>query len=78
MRSLPVFGLGIFFALAGLGLFAFTLRRATAAAAGNKPLKKSELRELEEQKAVQKTEANKLRIAGAVCVAIGAALMVLS
>ena len=77
MRNLPVFGIGIFFALAGLGLFAMTLRNATEAAA-KKPLKKSEARELEAQKATQRTESNKLRIAGAVCVAVGAALMVIS
>lgn len=78
MHSLPVFGLGIFFALAGLALFAMTLRGATSPASTGKPLKKSELRQLEARKEVQKTESNKLRIAGAVCVAVGAALMVLS
>lgn len=76
MHSLPVFGLGIAVALLGLGMFAVTLRRSSAAAVA--PLKKSQVRALEVEKAAQKTEANKLRIAGAVCVAVGAALMVLS
>ncbi len=80
MHSLPVFGLGIFFALAGLGLFAMTLVKAKEAAAAKAgvPLKKSELRDFEAQKTAKQTEANKLRIAGAVCVAVGAALMTIS
>ncbi len=71
MRSLPLLGLGIFFALAGLSLFALTLRKEKDAKV---PLKKSELRVQE----AQKVETNKLRIAAAVSVAIGAALMILS
>jgi hypothetical protein len=79
-RSISILGLGIFFALAGIGLFAFTLRKVNAGASTKPgvPLKKSELRELEGRKTAQKTETNKLRIAGAVCVAAGVALMVLS
>lgn len=71
MRSLPLLGLGIFFALAGLGLFAMTLRRKPDAPA---PVKKAEIRELQ----AQRTETNKLRIAAVIAVAIGAALMVIS
>ncbi|PTX95789.1 hypothetical protein [Opitutus sp. ER46] len=71
MHNLPVFGLGLFFALAGLGLFAYTLRKTAPAPA---PVKKAELRELEARQA----ETNKLRIAAAVGVVVGAALMVLS
>lgn len=71
MHSLPILGLGIFFALAGLGLFALTLRKEKEAKV---PVKKHEIRALE----AQKTETAKLRIAAAVSVAIGAALMILS
>lgn len=80
MRSLPILGLGIFFALAGLGMFAITLRNATAEAqkTPGAPLKKSEQRELQAQRAAQQTESSKLRIAAAVSVAIGAALIVFS
>lgn len=71
MRSLPILGLGIFFALAGLGLFALTLRKEKDAKV---PVKKHEIRAQE----AQKFETNKLRIAAAVSVVIGAALMILS
>lgn len=71
MHSLPILGLGIFFALAGLGLFALTLRKEKDAKV---PVKKHEIRALE----AQKNETAKLRIAAAVSVAIGAALMILS
>lgn len=71
MHSLPILGLGIFFALAGLGLFALTLRKEKDAKV---PVKKHEIRALE----AKKTETAKLRIAAAVSVAIGAALMILS
>lgn len=81
MRSLPVFGLGIALALVGVGLFALTLRKpkpsgATEGAA--RPLKKSEVRDLETQKLARQTEATKLRIAGAVFAVAGAVLMVIS
>lgn len=72
MHSLPLLGLGIFFALAGIGLFALTLRKAKVPAVA--PLKKSELREAQARQA----ETLKLRIAGAISVAIGAVLMTLS
>jgi hypothetical protein len=71
MRSLPILGLGIFFALAGLGLFALTLRKEKNAKV---PVKKHEIRAQE----AKNVETNKLRIAAAVSVAIGAALMILS
>lgn len=80
MRSLPILGLGIFFALAGIALFVFTLRKVAAPtlAKPGVPLKKSELRELEAGKVAQKTETTKLRITGAILVAVGVALMALS
>jgi hypothetical protein len=80
MRSLPVFGLGLSFALAGLGLLAVTLRKAKAAEAGKAgaPLKKSEVREREAEQAARQMETKKMRIAGAVCLALGATVMILS
>ena len=72
MHSLPLFGLGIFFALAGIGLFAITLRKAKVAAAA--PMKKAALREAQ----VRQAETVKLRIAAVISVAIGAALMMIS
>ncbi len=80
MRYLPVFGLGIFFVLAGIGLFAVTVLRAKPAepAKPTASLKKSEIREREAQKAVQQTESMKLRVAGGVCVALGVTLMFIS
>jgi hypothetical protein len=77
MHSLRLIGLGLFFALAGIALFAFTLRKAGASATAGtpgQPMKKSELRALEAQQA----ENNKLRIAAALAVVIGAVLMLLS
>ena len=71
MHSLPVFGLGIFFGLAGIGLFALTLRKVKPAPA---PVKKSELR----AQAALEVETKKLRIGAAVSLAVGAALMLLS
>lgn len=72
MHSLQAFGLGIFFALGGVALFALTLRKANVSAA---PVRKSAA--VREQRARQ-TEVTKLRIAGAVSVLIGALLMVIS
>jgi hypothetical protein len=72
-HSLPLIGLGVFFALGGIALFALTLRKVTTRASTT-PLKKSELRVQQAQQA----ETNKLRIAAAVLVAGGAALMFLS
>lgn len=80
MRSLTIFGLGLSFLLAGIALFAMTLRQAkgTERDKAGAPLKKSELRDLEAQKAAHRAETGKLRIAGAVCVALGATVMFLS
>lgn len=72
MRSLPIFGLGVFFALAGIGLFAFTMRKQPSAPTA--PVKKSELRE----QAVRQTETNKIRIAATISVIVGAGLMLIS
>jgi len=76
MHSLPLFGLGLALALGGIALFAITLRKPAEAAAGKPGIapKKSELRALE----ARATEMKKLRAAGAVCVAVGAVLMILS
>ena len=71
MHSLPLFGMGVFFAIAGIGLFSVTLRKAKVAAA---PVKKSELRELQ----ARQLETTKLRIAAAISVAIGVVLMTIS
>lgn len=72
MRSLPLFGLGIFFALAGIGLFAITLRKQPEAPTA--PVKKAELRAQE----ARQTEANKLRVAAVISVIVGAGLMLIS
>jgi hypothetical protein len=72
-HSLPLIGLGVFFALGGIALFALTLRKATTRTSAA-PLKKSELRIQQ----AQQTETSKLRVAAAVLVAGGAALMLLS
>ncbi|HVU33199.1 MAG TPA: hypothetical protein VHE61_07170 [Opitutaceae bacterium] len=77
MRSIPLFGLGIFFALAGVGLFAFTLRKPKTEATG-RPMKKSALREQAAEQAVRQAETGKLRIAAAISVVVGAALMMIS
>ena len=78
MRSLPVFGLGFFFVLAGVAMFAVTFLTAKATESARAPAKKSELRHLEAQRATRQADTRKFRIGGAVCVAIGATLMVLS
>ena len=85
MRSLPIFGLGLAFALAGLALFVFTLRKP-ATSAEDKPAKlragtvsaKRAARAGEQAQAAQQTETNKLRIAAAILVALGAAVMIIS
>lgn len=71
MRSLPLFGLSIFFLLAAAGLYALTLRKPKPASAAPK---KSELRE---QTALQ-AETKKMRIAAGVSAGIGVLLLVLS
>jgi hypothetical protein len=76
MHSLRILGLGAAFALGGIALFAVTLRKP---AEPKGPItKKSEMREREAQRAAQSSEAKKLRLTGAVCVLLGAALMILS
>lgn len=71
MQSLPVFGLGLACSLAGVALFALTLRKSAPTSA---PLKKSEQR----AQAVEQSNTNKLRVAGAVLTVGGAILMLLS
>lgn len=68
MHSLPLFGVGVFLAIGGIALFAFTLRKAPASPT---PPKKSELREM----AAQQTETNKLRVAAAMLVVAGVLLL---
>jgi uncharacterized protein YjeT (DUF2065 family) len=70
MHSIRSIALGIVFALGGLALFAYTLRKVQT------PVnpKKSELRELQ----ARQTETNKLRVAAAILVAVGAVLMIFS
>ncbi len=65
--------MGIFFALGGIALFAWTLRKDAPEKPGA-PVKKSELREQE----VRQAENTKLRIAAAIAVVVGAAMMVFS
>lgn len=75
MRSLPLLGLGIFFALAGLALFAFTLRQPkTPSAPSTLPKKKAELR----AEQMMQTETTKLRMAAAFSAVLGAVLMLIS
>jgi len=79
MHSLRILGFGAAFALGGIALFAVTLRKPAdpTAKLGAVP-KKSELRDREARAAAQAAEAKKLRLVGAVCVAVGATLMILS
>lgn len=71
MNSLRLFGIGLFFALAGIGLCALTLKKAPPSAA---PLKKSE----ERQAAIEQSNTFKMRLAGVVLTVAGAAVMLLS
>jgi hypothetical protein len=71
MHSLRLLGIGIFFALAGIGLCALTLKKAPPTAA---PLKKSE----ERQAAIEQSNTLKMRIAGVILAVAGAAVMLIS
>jgi hypothetical protein len=75
MHSLRILGIGAAFALAGLALFAVTLRKPAEPKA---TMKKSELREREAQRVAHNDEAKKLRLVSVLCVAVGAVLMILS
>lgn len=72
-RSTPIFALGLSFVFAGIALAASTLRKK-AAAPDAPPPRKSDLRHL----AVEQQVNVKLRIAGAVLAAFGAALVLIS
>ncbi len=75
MHSTPLLAIGLFLAVAGLALFAVTLRRPKLETRpAGQPLKKAELRALE----AQRTDTNKMRIAAGVLVAFGAVLLILS
>jgi hypothetical protein len=68
----PLLALAGFFAVAGLALFAMTLREPKAPSSAA-PQKKSGLREL----AARQQELVKMRVGGAVLVLVGAILMFL-
>jgi hypothetical protein len=70
-RSLPIFGLGVIFALMGVGLFLLTLRKPKPLAEG---AKKAELREQE----ALRDEAKKMRIAAGALTAFGVVLLLIS
>jgi uncharacterized protein YjeT (DUF2065 family) len=72
-RSTPIFALGLVFVFAGLAFVAFTLRKAAAAPGAPAP-RKSDLRAL----AVEQKNTQKMRIAGGVLAAFGAALVLIS
>ena len=72
-RSTPIFALGLVFVLAGLAFVAFTLRKPAAAPGAPAP-RKSDLRAL----AVEQKNTLKMRIAGGVIAAFGAALVLIS
>lgn len=72
-RSTPIFALGLAFVFAGLALVAFTLRKP-AAAPDAPPPRKSDLRAL----ALEQRNTQKMRIAGGVIAAFGAALVLIS
>ena len=69
-HSIPLLSLAGFFILAGLALFAMTLRE-TKSPSSSAPQKKSELREA----AVHQQELVKMRVGGAVLVLFGVVLM---
>lgn len=73
MRHTPIFALGAFFTVVGVGLFvlAFSGPKAKETDA---PLKKAELR----AEAERRTESGKLRLAGLLFTIFGIALMLLS
>ncbi len=79
-HSLSIFAIGLSFALAGIGLFAFTLRKGKAPelAKAGVAMKKSQQRELEAERRERQAESTKIRIAGALCTLLGAAVMILS
>ena len=72
-RSTPIFALGLVFLFAGLAFVAFTLRKPAPAPGAPAP-RKSDLRAL----AVEQKNTQKMRIAGGVLAAFGAALVLIS
>lgn len=73
-RSTPIFALGLVFVFAGLAFVAFTLRKPAAAAPGAPAPRKSDQRSL----AIAQKNTVKMRIAGGVIAAFGAALVLIS
>ncbi|MSU24319.1 MAG: hypothetical protein EXS32_10910 [Opitutus sp.] len=71
MHSAPIFALGVFFALAGVALFALTMRKPKSAPEAPK---KSELRDL----AIDHKNTVKQRLAGAILTVFGAVIMLIS
>lgn len=72
-RSVPILALGIVFAVAGIALFAFTMRQREKLEA-TEPKRKSDARDLE----VEKKNNAKMRIAAGVIAVFGAALVLIS
>ena len=72
-RSTPILALGIVFALSGLALFAFAMRKKDEAPSA-KPVRKSDLRDIE----IEQKNNVKMRIAGGILAAFGAVLVLIS
>ena len=71
MHFAPLFALGIVFALAGVALFASTMRKPKPSPVAPK---KSELRDL----AIEQKNTVKVRIGGAILTAFGVVIMLVS
>lgn len=71
LHSIRLIGLGVFFALAGLALLGYTLRKQPVPSV---PARKSDERVV----AMQQAEITKLRIFGAILVGVGLVMFVLS
>ena len=72
-RSTPLLALGLVFVFSGIALFAFAMRMQKAAP-GTPPPRKSDQRNL----AIEAKNNVKMRIAGGVLAAFGAALVLIS
>ena len=72
MTSMPMIVLGLVFAVGGLLLAGLTFRKPNEAARA--PVKKSEIRAQE----AERKDAVKLRLGGAILVALGVGLMIIA
>lgn len=70
-RSMPLFALGVVFAVTGAVIIALTLRKSKPSVAHPN---KSQLRE----QAASRNEANQLRLAGGIIAGLGMALILIS